>query len=151
MRLWHDDLIPFLPRQQLLGQHRECCALRGKGWDKPHSTVNYVFQYSPYRLYLYHQRVMDEMQERGYRVDELWINPLYRGKHCDRHHSLERISIKETPIYPEHNDTYLNECLENLEEKGVIITHAALNDPHTTSTYKAHNDSHRSSSLRELH
>ena len=31
MRLWHQALIPYLPRQQLLGQHRECCALRGKG------------------------------------------------------------------------------------------------------------------------
>ena len=27
MRLWHEDLIRKLPRQQLLGQHRECCAL----------------------------------------------------------------------------------------------------------------------------
>jgi uncharacterized protein (TIGR02328 family) len=33
MRLWHYKLIPYLPRQQLLGQHRECCALRGKGVD----------------------------------------------------------------------------------------------------------------------
>ena len=30
MRLWHQALISKLPRQQLLGQHRECCALRGK-------------------------------------------------------------------------------------------------------------------------
>lgn len=30
MRLWHEALIKKLPRQQLLGQHRECCALRGK-------------------------------------------------------------------------------------------------------------------------
>lgn len=34
VRLWHEDLISRLPRQQLLGQHRECCALRGKGWEK---------------------------------------------------------------------------------------------------------------------
>lgn len=42
MRLWHQDLIAKLPRQQLLGQHRECCALRGKGWQRKHATVNYV-------------------------------------------------------------------------------------------------------------
>lgn len=30
MRLWHEDLIGKLPRPQLLGQHRECCALREK-------------------------------------------------------------------------------------------------------------------------
>ena len=27
MRLWHKDLIPVLPRQQLLGQWRECCLI----------------------------------------------------------------------------------------------------------------------------
>ena len=32
MRLWHEALISKLPRPQLLGQHRECCALRGNGW-----------------------------------------------------------------------------------------------------------------------
>ena len=44
MRLWHESLISKLPRQQLLGQHRECCALRGNGWGKKHSVVNYVFE-----------------------------------------------------------------------------------------------------------
>lgn len=28
MRLWHQELISKLPRQQLLGQHREIAALR---------------------------------------------------------------------------------------------------------------------------
>ena len=27
MRLWHKDLISVLPRQQLLGQWRECCLI----------------------------------------------------------------------------------------------------------------------------
>lgn len=27
-------MIPLLPRQQLLGQHRECAALRGSGWGR---------------------------------------------------------------------------------------------------------------------
>lgn len=32
MRLWHESLIPYLPRQQLLGQHRECLEnLKNKG------------------------------------------------------------------------------------------------------------------------
>lgn len=29
MRLWHKDLIPYLPRQQLIAQWRECCAIAG--------------------------------------------------------------------------------------------------------------------------
>ena len=56
MRLWHQDLIPYLPRQQLLGQHRECCALRGMGWGKKHKIVDYVFTYDPMCLYAYHTR-----------------------------------------------------------------------------------------------
>lgn len=44
MRLWHQSLIPKLPRQQLLGQHRECCALRGLGWGKKHKELNEKLQ-----------------------------------------------------------------------------------------------------------
>lgn len=32
MRLWHEHMLPRLPRQQLLGQHRECAALRSSYW-----------------------------------------------------------------------------------------------------------------------
>ncbi len=62
MRLWHEELIPLLPRKQLLGQHRECCALRGNGWGRKHATVDYVFQHSPYKLYQYHQLILTEMK-----------------------------------------------------------------------------------------
>ena len=80
MRLWHQSLIPLLPRSQLLGQHRECAALRGGGWGKPHRTVNYVFLHPWQSLYRYHRLVMDEMERRGYRVDPLWKAAEYRGK-----------------------------------------------------------------------
>lgn len=72
MRLWHEALIPCLPRPQLLGQHRECCALRGLGWGRPHRTVNYVFRYPYEYLYAYHRLVMEAMRARGYQVDSLW-------------------------------------------------------------------------------
>ncbi|MGM8138079.1 TIGR02328 family protein [Enterococcus italicus] len=120
MRLWHQDLIEKLPRQQLLGQHRECCALRGNGWGKPHATVNYVFHYPPSYLVDYHQLVMDEMKSRGYKVSEEWLNPLYRGKKCDAFLTLSE-TVSRHPIYPEHNLDYLNGCKENLANKGVYI------------------------------
>ena len=80
MRLWHYDLIPALDRQHLLGQHRECCALRGNGWGRKHATVDYVFRHSPKYLIAYHFMVVAEMEKRGYRVDPLWKDPYYRGK-----------------------------------------------------------------------
>ena len=120
MRLWHQDLIPRLPRAQLLGQHRECCALRGRGWGKKHATVNYVFDHSPYRLYLYHALIMDEMEKRGYQVTAAWKEPSYRGKIQPPYDSLKKVS-PDQPIYPEHNSAYLQECLENLKEKGIEL------------------------------
>ena len=101
MRLWHEDLIGHLPRPQLLGQHRECCALRGNGWGKKHETVDYVFSYSPYVLYQYHTLIMDEMERRGYNVTRqcAWASPLYK----------------------EHDDAYYKECIENLAQKGIIL------------------------------
>lgn len=120
MRLWHQELISKLPRQQLLGQHRECAALRGRGWGKPHATVNYVFDHSPYKLYQYHVLIMEEMKARGYQPDEAWYDPNHRGKTAPPYQTLEPIQ-QTTPIYPEHTDAYLWECLDNLREKGIEL------------------------------
>lgn len=123
MRLWHQDLIIKLPSQQLLGQHRELCALRGLGWNKRHSVVDYVFEYPYEYLYAFHLLVMNEMENRGYQVDELWKNMCYRGKRIGFDTSLlnQGMVVIDRPIYQEHNDTYLQECIDNLHRKGVDI------------------------------
>ena len=131
MRLWHQSLISKLPRQQLLGQHRECCALRGAGWGRRHSVVNYVFEHDPALLVAYHCLVMQEMVNRGYNPDPIWKNPLYRGKvlkrqedWCDPAFVEELYYVTKSEgitIYPEHDEAYLKECIENLKEKGIEI------------------------------
>jgi len=122
MRLWHEKLIPYLPRQQLLGQHRECAALRGNGWGKKHSVVDYIFSYNPYKLVRYHRKVMQEMYKRGYKNDLAWDTPTYRGKNCDpwSFDSLvnDCCDLYRATIYPEHNGNYLQECLLNLKGQG---------------------------------
>lgn len=115
MRLWHVDLLPILPRMQILGQHREAASLRGLGWGKSHRIVNYVFKHNPFYLYVYHLQVMREMRARGYKPDLLWLDPCYRGKRC-----APRQTVPDFPLdirYPEHNMEYLKVCLENLKEK----------------------------------
>lgn len=121
MRLWHEALLEKLPRQQLLGQHRECAALRGNGWGKKHATVDYVFTHSPYKLYLYHMKVINEMKRRGYQVDPLWEDSYYRGKISAPH--TEETLMKESvdDFYPEHDEDYLEECVQNLRQKGIHI------------------------------
>ena len=127
MRLWHEKLIPYLPRQQLLGQHRELCALRGAGWGRPHSVVNYVFDHDPGRLVAYHWRVMQEMHRRGYKPDPDWIDPNWRGKTLGRQEGwvnpcfVELVYDENALVYREHDDAYLQECLDNLKGKGIEI------------------------------
>ena len=120
MRLWHEKIIHLLPKNQLLGQHRECCALRGNGWKKKHKTVDYVFSYPPYLLFRYHLLVMDEMEKRGYNVSGEWKDRNYRGKIAEKYIDLEE-EIIEAPIYKEHNIEYLDECIENLRNKGIEL------------------------------
>lgn len=130
MRLWHQKLIPYLPRQQLLGQHRECCALRGKGWGKKHSVVDYVFTYAPDELVAYHKLVMDEMERRGYHPDRTWNDPCWRGSILGKEEgwsyqqtvdAIYNAALGGETVYDEHDDTYLAECLENLKGKNVSI------------------------------
>ena len=120
MRLWHEQIIHLLPKNQLLGQHRECCALRGNGWKKKHKTVDYVFLYSPYYLFVYHSLVMDEMEKRGYKVSKEWRDKNYRGKKAENYNNLEE-KIIDSPIYKEHDNEYLVECIENLQKKGIEL------------------------------
>ena len=130
MRLWHQSLIKELPRQQLLGQHRECCALRGRGWGKKHSVVNYVFEHSPAKLVAYHNLIMNEMIRRGYHPDIVWYNPDYRGttlgsedSWCDFEAASKLLELAESGlmIYSEHDEDYLQECIDNLKNKGIEI------------------------------
>lgn len=133
MRLWHQALIPYLDNKRLLGQHRECCALRGKGWGKKHSTVDYVFKYDLSHLYEYHTIVMAEMLRRNYMVDLEWYDRTYRGQKLPKStlsevgtfvSRFEEINDKRSlcTIYPEHNDRYLRECLLNLKSKNAELT-----------------------------
>lgn len=131
MRLWHQKLLPYLDRQRLLGQHRECCALRGKSWGKKHATVDYIFAHDPVLLVAYHYLVMDEMIRRGYKPDTIWKNSYYRGKELAMQWDFADADFVDDQycyathkggiIYPEHNDEYLHECISLLKNKGAPI------------------------------
>lgn len=124
MRLWHQSLICSLPRAQLLGQHRECCALRGLGWGRKHKTVDYVFKHPYEYLLSYHKIVMLEMQKRGYDINNEWWNPYYRGKKALALNTIDTKAFHDQVdaiIYTEHDDAYLQECLDNLQCKGVFL------------------------------
>jgi uncharacterized protein (TIGR02328 family) len=72
-------------------------------------------------------KVMWEMKHRGYTPNPEWADPQYRGTSCDPEdespHLMEALARLPTHVmvYPEHNDQYLRECLDNLSRKGIHL------------------------------
>lgn len=115
MRLWHKDLILYLPRQQLLGQWRECCAIAKSIAEKQtpnHILVNRIMEYPLAHFRNYINLVAKEMDNRGYK---------YNYSSCIKYISdVQSLSLTqyENEIFPYwHNDRYLKQCLYNLQEK----------------------------------
>lgn len=111
MRLWHKELIHYLPRQQLLSQWRECCCIARNIYHDgtPNQLlVNKVLEYPDEEFNMYANMVYEEMLDRNFSVNsERFLKWRKHRKLC--HH---------TNIFKGwHNDRYLNQCLMNLEEK----------------------------------
>jgi uncharacterized protein (TIGR02328 family) len=124
MRLWHVDLLPMLSTQRLLGQHRECCAMRGLGWGRKHSVVGYVWEYNYDRLYIYHVKVMNYMLRRGIKVSIDWYDICYRGKRIGfvKPQFLPNchVDVNMDYIFKEHDKDYYDECVALLQMKGDV-------------------------------
>ena len=106
MRLWHIDLIPYLPRQQLIAQWRELNSIFAK--QDNHILINYVYNYPKSYLLNYTNRVMREMIDRGYRINTMTNYRLY-FKDTDGYQVNQR--------FDEHDFEYLTMCFWNLKEK----------------------------------
>jgi len=115
MRLWHKDLIPILPRKQLLSQWRECCAIAGEinKYGSPRSPLTRkIMDYPIEHFIIYSRCVMQEMSLRGYKVNS---------------NTFDKYGLKPSPksngiTYDElfhgwHNERYFKQCYYNLQEK----------------------------------
>ena len=113
MRLWHKDLIQVLPKKQLLGQWRECCAIAKRissDGTPGHILVNRIMDYPMTHFYTYGLAVAAEMKIRGYKCNlEKFI--CYFTPH-------EMQLIATPDVFGQwHNDRYLKQCILNLQEK----------------------------------
>lgn len=121
MRLWHKDLIPYLPEKQLISQWRECCAIAKniatKGTPN-HILVNKVLDYPLGHFSYYIDLVIREMNKRNYKIKrESYIN-LIRNLDDAREHFADGYTDLNTVIFDGwHNDRYLKQCYYNLQEK----------------------------------
>ena len=106
MRLWHIDIIPYLPNSQLIAQWRELNSIYKKQ-DK-HILINYIYNYSKFYLLDYSVSVLQELHERGCTIRSQGnFNNYFDGFHKD----FGKLRFKE------HDDEYLTICYYNLKEK----------------------------------
>lgn len=112
MRLWHYELIEFLPRSQLIAQWRELNSIYAKQ-DK-HILIDYVYEYDRIHLLAYSLMVISEMNKRGYRINST--------KNFDEFFKYTRLAATSSlptfkPFPEHHNKRYLIQCFYNLQEK----------------------------------
>lgn len=114
MRLWHNDLLEVLPRQQLIAQLRECVALAKDIKEKGcvnHILVNPINSYPVSYFSKYCNNVICTMVKRGFNVSKETINKL------EDYIDLYVSSDFYEDIYPWQNKDYLKICYYNLYEK----------------------------------
>lgn len=107
MRLWHTDLIPYLPKSQLLAQWRELNSIYVK--EDNHILINYIYAYPKEDLYCYTQIVLAEMIKRK-------ITIRTRDKMENYFQNIKPLSLYP-PFQKHHNNDYLTICYYNLLEK----------------------------------
>lgn len=114
MRLWHVDLLHYLPDMQLRGQLRELIAImhdwRGKGQTN-HLLINHVMNYPKTELTKYFLIYREEYYKRF-------------NKTIDDKYSLEFQHFAPAAVYWTdeiykgwHDKVYLRICMANLFEK----------------------------------
>lgn len=108
MRLWHIDLISYLPKSQLLAQWRELNSIFKK--QDNHILINYIYDYSKYELQNYSREIISEMQFRGYKVNIDNYLKYFESLGVDFYNDY-------TPRFKEHDNEYLTICYYNLKEK----------------------------------
>ena len=111
MRLWHKDLIPVLPKQQLLGQWRECCCIARNiniNGTPNHILVNKIMDYPYSHMNTYALAIYKEMIRRGYKCDWEKYN-----RWC-----INKAIVDIRDIFEDwHDDRYFTQCFYNLQEK----------------------------------
>ena len=114
MRLWHEELLPYLPELQFKGQLRELVAImhdiRDKGTTN-HILINKVMEYDRTELVRYFVSYESIYHNRYGK----WLNQKY-WKEFQR---FSQIEPEKKRYFSDgwHNKEYLRVCMANLYEK----------------------------------
>lgn len=121
MRLWHKDLIPYLPRLQLISQWKECCCIAKNLADMEtpnHLLVNKVMNYPMQHFAIYTYQVLQEMRNRKYNISatslQNFISNTFKACECFNNDT----NLIQSDIFSNwHTERYLKQCFYNLQEK----------------------------------
>ena len=131
MRLWHRDMISYLPKQQLLGQWRELCciaSLLAVDHTPNHILVNPITDYPPEHFEAYCNLVIKEMRNRKFEIQDVALHKLQDNVRAWRLYLNQElpfdyvdrdwdVDIGEPIYFDWHTNRYLKQCYYNLEEK----------------------------------
>lgn len=115
MRLWHYELLPYLPDAQFKGQLRELVAIMHDWRDKGqtnHLLINRVMDYPKRDLFEYYLWYEEEYEKR---YDKELL--AYYSEFCRFCENEPPLHIPYRPYYNWHNTEYLRVCMANLYEK----------------------------------
>lgn len=118
MRLWHYELLEYLPDKQLRGQWRECVCIAKNIYEKGtpnHILVNRIMNYNINHFRLYCLLVMNHLISRGFHIHIDAINKLklYIGFLDDNSNYPTLKSL----FSGWHSKEYSQICMSNLYEK----------------------------------
>ena len=114
MRLWHKELIHCLPKNQLLGQWRECCCIAKSIAEKGtpnHILVNKIMDY-PIDHFAYYCRIVYRFME----MREYKCNPDLLSKYLNIDWQYSWVYVGDL-FRDWHNPRYYKQCYYNLQEK----------------------------------
>lgn len=118
MRLWHYQLLPGLPKEQLISQWRECCKIaydiKATGKPTNHLLINKINDYPLDEFKIYCNLLIKEMTRRGIKITTATMNKLYDclKEYCNV------IVDNDKPIFKNwHDFAYMDICFYNLNEK----------------------------------
>ena len=113
MRLWHIDIILYLPKSQLIAQWGELNSIYKK--QNHYILINYIYNYPKDYLYCYTQKVIDGLCHRDINIKSLDNYNKYFSNDVGFYWNtlFDEPNLK----YNEHNNEYLTICYYNLKEK----------------------------------
>lgn len=120
MRLWHKDLIPYLPQKQLVAQWRELCCIAkniAENGTPNHILVNQILEYPIINIYKYVDLVREEMKRRGYNVFYESYSNCVDNLRSGQKYFFSGIMVGNYLFDDWMNDRYLIQCYYNLQEK----------------------------------